>query len=219
VVQGRATGFLENVTVVEAVLKSSRPVAQTVTAPATPDTTRQQPPATTAVTKGDTSAKQQATAARVFTTSKAQIKFFSSGPAEDIEADNNQAVAKLAESGEVSFAVLIKGFRFDNELMQEHFNGEEYLNSSRFPKATFSGKITDPAAVNFGKDGTYPVTVKGTLQIKGISKPLTAAGTVTVKGKKVTSESKFKVKFTDFQVKTWDKDANEVEITVTAAYN
>ena len=53
--------------------------------------------------------------------------------------------------------------------MEEHFN-ENYMESNTFPKANFKGTITDLGKVNFSKDGTYPVTVKGDLTIHGVTK-------------------------------------------------
>ncbi len=44
--------------------------------------------------------------------------------------------------------------------MQEHFNSD-YMESDKFPKASFKGKIQEQIDVT--KDGTYPITVDGDL--------------------------------------------------------
>jgi len=48
----------------------------------------------------------------------------------------------------VAFQVLNTGFKFDKALMQEHFN-ENYMESTKYPKASFKGIITDPSKFNF----------------------------------------------------------------------
>ncbi|MBW7952424.1 MAG: hypothetical protein H3C56_07705, partial [Chitinophagaceae bacterium] len=45
-----------------------------------------------------------------------QIKFISVTPVEEIEATNTQVVSSLHTNGTIQFAVLIKGFLFENEL-------------------------------------------------------------------------------------------------------
>src|SRR5437762_2423903 len=88
------------------------------------------------------------------------IWFFSSTPLENIEAHSYQAGASLnPATGDLAFSVAVKGFQFKKALMQDHFN-ENYLESDKFPKATFKGKITDPGKVNFDKTGEYKVIVK-----------------------------------------------------------
>ena len=154
-----------------------------------------------------------------YATKSAQVKFFSHTPAEDIEAINNQAVSKLIDNtGQVVFSLLVKGFRFENELMQEHFNGPDYMNSTQFPKGEFKGTIVNIAAVNFTKDGTYNVTTNGDLTIKGITKKVTTKGTVTIVKGNVSTKSIFKINVKDFGVNS-SEVAKDLEITVTAKYD
>ncbi len=158
-------------------------------------------------------------AQKTYATKAAQVKFFSHTPAEDISAINNQAVSKLVDkTGDVMFSLLIKGFRFENELMQEHFNGADYMNSTQFPKGEFKGKITNIAAVNFTKDGTYNVTADGNLTIKGITKKVTTKGTLTIAKGIVSTKSVFKINVKDYGV-DGSEVAKDLEITVTAKYD
>jgi len=157
--------------------------------------------------------------AKVFKSNKASIRFFSSTPAEDIEATNTQIISTLDESnGAIVFAALIKGFRFDNELMQKHFNDDKYMNSEKFPKAEFKGKITNIAAANLHKDGEYPATAEGDLTIHGVTKKAKATGTITVSGSKLNLKSVFKIHVQDYGV-DGSEVAENVEITVNCAYN
>ena len=62
---------------------------------------------------------------------------------------NNQVAGVIdASSGEMVFQVLIKSFHFERALMEEHFN-ENYMESDKYPKAIFNGKITDLKSVDF----------------------------------------------------------------------
>jgi polyisoprenoid-binding protein YceI len=139
--------------------------------------------------------------AQDYITRNGKISFHSSTPIEDIDAVNNEVVSTLnTKTGEFAFRVAILGFKFDAVDMQKHFNGDTYMNSAKYPKASFTGKITDVSKVDFTKDGTYNVTVSGNLTIKDVTKPVSATGTITVKGGKVTARSEFKIKRAEYNV-------------------
>ena len=150
------------------------------------------------------------------------ITFFSHTPIEDIEATNTQVTSIISpETGEMAFAALMKSFQFEKALMQEHFN-EKYVHSDKFPKATFSGKITNLADVNFAEDGTYPVTVAGDLTIHGITKAIETEGTIEVKAGKIQAQAKFPIVVADFDIKipslVEDNIAKEVEASILMQY-
>ena len=159
---------------------------------------------------------------KVYSTKSAQIKFSSSTATEDFDATNNQVESKLIDkTGQMMFSLLIKGFVFDNELMQEHFNGKEYMESDKFPKAEFKGAIVGMNTVDLAKDGAYPVMVSGNLTIKGIEKPLKAAGLILVEKHKVSVESSFKIRLQDYGITGKDIGtviASNIEVKVTAKY-
>ena len=81
--------------------------------------------------------------------------------------------------------------------MQEHFN-ENYVESDKYPKATFSGSYTEE--VPFDKDGTYNITVKGKLTIHGVTKVIEQPATLTIKGGIITGITSFKVNPTDYNI-------------------
>ncbi len=156
--------------------------------------------------------------------SKSHIKFFSTTPAENIEANNSTAVSTINPAiGEIVFSVPMQGFEFEKAMMQKHFNGEDFLNTQEFPKAKLTGKITNPDKVNFSADGTYDASVEGELTIKGVTKPVKEKGTITVKGGKVGANSKFNITLADYGVtfvkgKPASNIAKTVEITLQAEY-
>ena len=64
------------------------------------------------------------------------------------------------------FKVLIRTFKgFNSALQQEHFN-EKYLESERYPEATFVGKIIED--IDLTIDGKYELRAKGKLNIHGV---------------------------------------------------
>lgn len=156
--------------------------------------------------------------------SKSHIKFFSTTPAEDIEANNTASVSTINKStGEVVFSVPMQGFEFDKSLMQKHFNQDKFLDTKQFPKAKLKGKITNLNEIDFTKDGTYNADVVGELTIKGKTNPIKETGTVTVKGGKVKTYSQFNVTLADYGIvfkrgKPASNIAETVEVTVNAEY-
>lgn len=160
--------------------------------------------------------------AQKYLTRTGKVTFFSSTPLENIEARNNEVAAIITPAGDVIFQVPIKSFKFQKELMQEHFN-EEYMESDKFPKADFKGKIENASAVNFSKDGTYNVKVAGKLTIHGVTHDVNIPGTIAVKGSDVTVNSKFNVATADYNIKIpavmAGKIAKNIEVTVNCILN
>jgi len=158
----------------------------------------------------------------IYMTRNGQISFFSKTPMENIEAGNNEVTSMIdTGKGDIVFAVLIKSFHFEKALMEEHFN-ENYMESTKFPKATFQGKITNLAAINFTKDGTYEATVEGDLTIHGIKQRQTSVGTITVSKGKIAAVSNFTVKVADYKIEVpslvADKISPTIEIRVNCQY-
>lgn len=155
---------------------------------------------------------------------KTNITFFSSTPAEDISAKNVQAVSTIdVSTGKVVFSVPMQGFEFEKSMMQKHFNGKDFLNTSEFPKAKLTGTITNLGDINFEKDGTYDATVQGELTIKDKAKEYTTKGSVTVKGSSIEVNSKFNVTLADHGItfvkgKPSSNIAKTVEVSVNATY-
>ena len=162
-------------------------------------------------------------AAQKYYTKNGSISFFSKTSLENIKADNNQVMSVLnAQTGEIQFSVLVKSFRFEKALMEEHFN-ENYLESEKYPKATFKGNITDMSRVSLATDGMYTVSVTGDMTMHGVTKKLSTTGTITIKGGKVSAVSKFFVKLADYNISipnlVKDNIAESVEVTVSSNFD
>lgn len=153
-------------------------------------------------------------------TKTGKISFYSKATMENIEAHNRATGILLnTETNELRFSVLIKSFVFEKKLMQEHFN-ENYLESNKYPKAKFKGKVTNLSKVNFAKNGKYPVNVVGLLTIHGATTTVTEKGTITIKDGKPTLKSTFNATLTDYKIKipraVKNKIAKEVKIVIDA---
>lgn len=140
--------------------------------------------------------------------------FYASTPLENIEAQNKQVFAVVdVGKKELAFAVLLKGFLFKKQLMQTHFN-ENYVESDKFPKATFSGTYTGD--VNNSSEGN--VTIKGSFTLHGVTGMLDMPATLLLKNNRLTGNAKFKVKPDDYKIEipalVKNKIASEVEVTV-----
>jgi polyisoprenoid-binding protein YceI len=155
-------------------------------------------------------------------TKNGYIGFFSHTPMEDIKGDNNQAAGVLdISTGEIVFQALIKSFHFDRALMEEHFN-ENYMESDKFPKTSFKGKITNLSSVNFSKNGTYNVTVEGDLTIHDVTNKISVNGTLEVVTGGINANSKFKIVPEDYKINipgvVREKINKNLEVTVTMKY-
>lgn len=158
--------------------------------------------------------------AQIVISHNASLSFFSEAPIEDIKAGSNTGVSALNLSTKtIYFKVFMSSFEFKKSLMQEHFN-ENYMESSKYPVAEFNGKIKEQ--IDLTKDGTYPVTVQGDLNIHGVTKNYDVKGELKVRGGEVSANSTFPVKLADHGIKiprlVIKNIAEVVQVTVSALY-
>ncbi|MBK8451299.1 MAG: YceI family protein [Saprospiraceae bacterium] len=151
------------------------------------------------------------------------VRFHSESKVEKIEALNTTASTVFDKStGKVEFAALNNAFVFEKALMQEHFN-ENYMESTKYPKTIFKGKVLDADKLDLTKPGVSKVTVEGDMTMHGVTKPVTAMGQITVDAKGVHVESKFKVKCSDFNIEipsvVKNSISNDIDVSVKIDYN
>lgn len=140
------------------------------------------------------------TQAQKYFTRDGQISFFSKTDVEDIEAKNYKVVAVYdIASGSIEFSALMKAFEFKKALMQEHFN-ENYVESDKYPKAVFKGKVENFSSAELSKFGEYPVSVIGELTMHGVTKSISAPGKITVTKSGLEAVSEFVVKLADYEI-------------------
>ena len=154
-----------------------------------------------------------------FFSEKSNITFFSEGVIEEIKASNTKVTSILdLQSGEVAYLLSPKDFQFEKKLMQVHFN-EKYMESEKFPRSTFKGKIQghDPSGTT-----VQQVKAVGQLSIHGVTRDVTIPGTLQIAGNTVTLKAKFMVKLIDYNIKVpqivWQNIAQEVEVSVYFSY-
>ncbi len=160
--------------------------------------------------------------AQKYITRNGHIWFFSKAPLENIEAHNYQASSVMdLETGDMVYSVLIKGFEFEKALMQEHFN-EKYMESDKYPKSTFKGKILNIEELDLSKDGIHEVEVEGDLSIKDATNHIKVKGTLEKKGDKIIAKSKFPVRLADYNIHipamVKDNIAEVVDVMVDVEY-
>jgi hypothetical protein len=127
------------------------------------------------------------------------VSFFSKSPLEDITAVNKKSSIGLNTStNDIQVGVTMTYFKFRKPLMEEHFN-ENYVESDKFPVCIFKGKILE--AVDYTKDGENKVTVKGTMNLHGVTKDIEIPGTLTKKGNEILINAEFKIKVADYNIK------------------
>lgn len=137
------------------------------------------------------------------------------------KAENKTVIAAIdTKKGTIAFEAIVKNFAFTNPKIQEHFNGATWMDSEKFPTATFKGNITNIASVDFKKDGTYNADVAGDLTIHGVTKPVKTSGKIIVAGKVVSTSAEFSIKLDDYGVNGpaigTGKVASEPKIVVSA---
>ncbi len=137
--------------------------------------------------------------AQVFFSKDASIKFTSEAPLELIKAQSSKASGALdCSTKNVAFAVGVDSFEgFNSSLQKEHFR-ENYMETQKFPTATFKGKIIED--IDFKKLGAYNVRAKGVFTIHGVEKEQIVKVKVTVKDKSIEIESNFSVALEDHNI-------------------
>jgi hypothetical protein len=155
---------------------------------------------------------------QIFKAKSATIHFLSKATLEDIEATSKHAVMALdGGSGAIQVQAQIKAFKFASSFMEEHFN-ENYMESGKYPFATFKGKISEK--IDYNKDGEYKVTCTGKMEMHGVTQEVTIPGIIIIKGKELTLTADFKVKPADYKIKIegayTEKIAKEIGVDIKA---
>ena len=156
--------------------------------------------------------------AQMFITKNGKISFYSDGSLEKIEAYNSQVNSAInTTTGQFVFKVLMKSFTFEKALMQEHFN-ENYVESDKFPNATFKGYVTNLNDVDFNVLGTYDAIIEGDLTIHGIKNKVKESGIFEIKESGIIGNATFFIKLADYDISipgaVNGKIAEDIEISV-----
>ncbi len=158
-------------------------------------------------------------AAQRYKSDKSSVTFFSEAAVENITATNENSTGLFnALTGEIAFIVPISDFEFEKSLMKEHFN-EKYMESDKFPRATFKGKIT---GYDLSLASMQPVIAKGVLTIHGETKEVNLEGSIQNTNGKITMKAVFIVELADYKIKIpkllWSNIAERVEVTTVFTF-
>ena len=150
-----------------------------------------------------------------FLTKQGYTSFFSSSPAEDIKADNNQVLSIIDTStGTIAISILMKSFMFEKSLMQEHFN-ENYVESDKYPKAIFKGQILDFKNI---KGNEQIVSIVGDITIHGVTKKIEAQGKINRTEGNISLTGDFPIKVADFGIKIPSVVVNNIAETIKVTF-
>lgn len=150
-----------------------------------------------------------------------RISLYSSAPIEDISAVSGKGVSVFdASTGDLAFSVEIRSFHFEKSLMEEHFNSD-YMESDKYPRAVFKGKINE--TIRLSQDGSFPVTVTGMLTVHGVTQKRTISGTMKISGGTVSLASQFMVRCADHHIDiptiVFHHIAESIRVNVSAVYS
>ena len=120
-------------------------------------------------------------------TKTGKVTFEASVPSfEEVKATSETVTCVLnSKTGEIASQTLMKSFRFKTALMEEHFN-ENYIESDKYPKATFRGKINEFDASSLTASAK-DYTIQGTMEMHGKTKDVSMPAKIR---KKSLSKSK-----------------------------
>lgn len=154
-----------------------------------------------------------------YTLKKGEISFISKAELELISASSAKLQGVLdISNNQFAFLIPIASFRgFNSELQRIHFN-EKYMESDKYPNATFVGKIIEQ--IDISKDGTYEVRAKGDLDIHGQKQTRIIKSKIVISNGTISIESSFKVPLGDHNISipsiVNQKIATEIVINVSA---
>jgi hypothetical protein len=156
-----------------------------------------------------------------YSAKKASVSFYSDGVIENIQATNSHVTTILdVTKAEIACLMSNKEFEFPKKLMQVHFN-EKYMETEKFPRSSFRGKFT---GFKPGVPGVQQVKATGQLTIHGVTREISAPGTIetTDDGQTLHLKSKFIVKLVDYNIKVpqivWQNIAQQVEVSLDFTY-
>lgn len=158
------------------------------------------------------------TAQNKYYTKSGNIDFEASVPSfEEVKAKNNTVTSILnINTGEIAALALIKGFRFKVALMEEHFN-ENYAESAKFPKATFTGTIDDFSIDNLTNESKI-FHLKGKLTFHGKTTHISPEVLISIDENKMYLTSSFRLNPKEFDIYipkiVRKKVAETIEVTI-----
>lgn len=135
----------------------------------------------------------------LFFTNSGEVDFTSDAPLEIIKASSNQMAGVLdLTDRSFSFSIPMNSFEgFNSALQRTHFN-ENYLETEKFPKSTFNGRIIEE--VDFNASGSIRIRAKGRLVIHGIEQDRIIRCTLKTGSGSIEVDAEFTVPLDDHNI-------------------
>lgn len=150
---------------------------------------------------------------------KSDMSFTSDAELELITASSDKVQGLIdPATNQFAFSVDVTSFQgFNSRLQREHFN-EKYMESDRYPKARFIGKIIEP--IDFSANGSFDVRAKGELDIHGQKQTRIIKSKISINDGVLYIESQFLVPLSDHNISipaiVSQKIATEIEVEFKA---
>lgn len=157
----------------------------------------------------------------VYIITKNLIVFHSNTTQELIKATSGELKGIIdAEKRTFAFSIAIKTFDgFNSPLQKEHFN-ENYMESEKFPTASFIGHIIEED--DFTKDGIYNIRAKGKFTLHGVEQERILQGDLIVKKGSIKLSCIFTVFLSEHDIKipriVHEKLASEIKVFMNAEF-
>lgn len=155
----------------------------------------------------------------VYKTSNGKVKFHSEAQLEIIKASCDKLNGLInIENRNFAFAVPVSSFEgFNLALQKDHFN-ENYLESDKFPVASFSGKIIED--IDLKQQESFDIRAKGILKIHGIEQERIIKVNIKIKDGVISVFSAFTILLKDHDIKVpkivHEKIASEISVEINA---
>lgn len=157
--------------------------------------------------------------AQKYMTKTGTVIFEASVPSfEEVKGENKTTSAVLeSNTGKLAVLALVNGFRFKVALMEEHFN-ENYAESAKYPKTTFSGNILNFDESKLSSEAKT-FTISGDLTFHGKTKKISSEAKILKSNGKISITGNFKVKPEDFNIEIPSVVSSKVAKTVDVRYS
>ena len=149
------------------------------------------------------------------------VDFKSDAPLEMIEASSQNLKGVIdPANNRFAFSIPIKSFQgFNSPLQREHFN-ENYMESDKYPTATFEGKIIEN--IDYSANGLHIIRAKGALTIHGVTQERIIRSELEVKDGDFHVTSQFTVLLKEHDISipkiVNQKIAEEIFVEVKAVF-
>ena len=121
-------------------------------------------------------------------------------------------------TNQFAFSVPVSSFKgFNSDLQRQHFN-DNYMETTKYAKASFSGKIIEQ--VNWTRDSVYTIRAKGELDVHGQKQTRIIKAKLTVRKNELLVDADFNVPLADHNISipriVSQKIATEIDVKFKA---